>query len=114
MIAASTISWCCRCSLSSGVKAIAAGSARTCAIKQNGAVVCWGLQAVLVGPGEPALLVPTAIPGLSNAIAITVGSNHACAATSDGVKCWGSNSNGQLGDGTTTDTNTPVAVSGLP
>jgi alpha-tubulin suppressor-like RCC1 family protein len=99
--------------LSSGVQVIAAGSARTCAIKQNGTVVCWGLGTILV-QGMPKILVPTAIPGLSNAVAIAVGHDHACAATSTGVKCWGSNSHGELGDGTTTATNTPVEVIGLP
>ncbi len=39
---------------------------------------------------------------------------HTCSRINDGsVRCWGSNSDGQLGDGTTSNRNTPVAVTGL-
>jgi alpha-tubulin suppressor-like RCC1 family protein len=39
---------------------------------------------------------------------------HACAALSDGtIKCWGGNSNGELGNGTTTASQAAVTVTGL-
>jgi alpha-tubulin suppressor-like RCC1 family protein len=48
-------------------------------------------------------------------LVVTAGGSHSCALLppSGTVKCWGLNSSGQLGDGTTTSRVTPVAVSGL-
>ena len=50
----------------------------------------------------------------ADAIAIAVGDGHSCALTaSEGLRCWGYNGWGQLGDGTDVNRLRPVAVSGL-
>lgn len=44
---------------------------------------------------------------------IVTGRHHTCAVRADGTAyCWGLNNNGQLGNGTTTNSSTPVPVSG--
>jgi alpha-tubulin suppressor-like RCC1 family protein len=47
-------------------------------------------------------------------VAIAAGYNHTCAVLASGeARCWGWNAAGQLGDGTTTDSPTPLAVPSL-
>jgi alpha-tubulin suppressor-like RCC1 family protein len=102
------------------VVAITAGDYHTCAIFDDGPVRCWGWNDYgQLGDGTTTSRnTPTALsswPSGRTAVAITAGSYHTCAILDDGsVRCWGSNSDGQLGDGTTTDRNTPTTLSGWP
>ena len=99
------------------VVGITAGANHTCAILADGAVLCWGRNEYgQLGDGTTSdRSTPTSVTGLSSpAVAVAAGAEHTCVATADGsIACWGRNSFGQLGDGTTTGRAVPVAVSGL-
>jgi alpha-tubulin suppressor-like RCC1 family protein len=103
--------------LTSGVAAIAVGAFHTCAVTTGGAAKCWGGNEFgELGNGTTfASLVPVNVTGLSSGVtAITAGGRQTCVVTSTGgVKCWGHNASGQLGDGGGYSRSTPVDVAGL-
>ncbi|MBV2168063.1 MAG: hypothetical protein KUL82_05075, partial [Bdellovibrio sp.] len=89
----------------------------TCGIDDFYQVYCWGDNSKgQMGDGTTALeyKTPNLALGLSNAVDLVAGSEHACMTKNDGtVLCWGANAYSQLGDGTTANRNTAVTVSGL-
>jgi alpha-tubulin suppressor-like RCC1 family protein len=100
-----------------GVTSVAAGGATACATLTSGSVRCWGSNNHgQLGRGNTAnSSFAVQVAGINGSAAksskVEVGSNHACAVlTTGGVRCWGLNSSGQLGDGTLTQRTSPVAV----
>jgi alpha-tubulin suppressor-like RCC1 family protein len=100
------------------VEDLAAGGEHICALDHDGRVYCCGdNQLSQTGPdptGEAPVLEPA--PGEST-LALTGGDNHACVLIAKDdrreIRCWGSNANGQLGDGTTLQRIEPVSVQWL-
>jgi alpha-tubulin suppressor-like RCC1 family protein len=88
-----------------------------CGIDTGGAGYCWGWGAT--GP-QFGHLVPEPLSGGLRFSSISAGmgfveGGYACGVTIEGTAyCWGSNTDGQLGNGTTTDSAVPVKVAGQP
>lgn len=83
---------------------ISAGNSETCVVVADGTVRCWGK---LVDGSQSAASI--AVPGLTNATMVSVGYDHACVVLSNGkMSCWGDDTYGELADGTTTSSSTPV------
>jgi len=96
---------------------IAAGSEHSCGIYQ-GLAYCWGRDyngALGTGTAGHRLL-PTAVSTAGVLAGKTVtdidaGPTQSCAVADGAAYCWGDNSDGEVGDGTTTNRSTPTAVS---
>ena len=106
---------------------VAAGLDHSCAALSNdGTLRCWGENGngqlgnfttfSFVPPGAGAssssTVIPVTVSGINSATRVTAGLFHSCALlASSRVMCWGLNSFGQLGDGSSVSSFTPVLVS---
>ena len=105
-------------SLGTGQRAVAisSGEEHTCALLENGSISCWGYGAMgaLGNGGTADKYAPTLTSSLGTgrtAVGLSAGSAHTCAILDNGeVACWGEGSNGQLGEGTGSDSTTPIAT----
>ncbi|MBS2017008.1 MAG: chromosome condensation regulator RCC1 [Deltaproteobacteria bacterium] len=114
-------------SIVSGLDAsmIWAGSTHACAVSKasasSGAVLCWGAGGFgQIGDGQTrdagtATPVPTRVNGITNAIGVGTGGEHACAPSTTGtIQCWGNNARGQVGNNKTGQESSPDGVIGFP
>ena len=116
---------------------IAAGGRHTCALRTDGSVWCWGandrfqlgatagaagltecprygIDGLPTSDAFACAVAPRRVEGLANARHIAAGGLHTCAwLADDTVRCWGANTFGQLGDGTTADSAAPVSPAGI-
>ncbi len=92
-----------------------------CALINDGTVRCFGHNDAGdfgLPPGTAwnfGYTISFSVPGLSGVVAIGGGFDHRCALLQDGTaRCWGNNTLGQLGNGTTVASTTPVTVWDFP
>ena len=97
--------------------ALSLGTYHSCALLQNASVQCWGQSdfgQAGVPPASGLATTPTTVAGIGPAVGVYTGFMHSCAILADGTTwCWGRNDFGQLGDGTTVSTATPVQARGI-
>jgi alpha-tubulin suppressor-like RCC1 family protein len=119
----------------SGVTNLSSDRSSYCAVLHSGGVDCWGDNYYgelgdgttsgpetcnYGGPTVPCSRTPVTVDGLTDVSSLTTEGNgypngfgYCAVLTSGGVDCWGENSMGELGNGTTTESDVPVPVTGL-
>jgi len=99
-------------------------NAFTCGVSSSGSAHCWGADRAgqlgtpsaedvcrIGGQDEPCSSMPLPVTGGLAFATVSTGLEFTCGVTSDGAGyCWGLNSDGQLGDGTTVDTRAPAPI----
>ena len=97
---------------------VSAGGESACALLASGHVECWGSDRWgQLGDGtiEAGRDTPIEVQGISSATEISVGGSFACALLASGhLECWGQNTSGQLGAGTSEeDDDLPIELEGI-
>ena len=108
---------------------VSGGGVHNLALLGDGTVMAWGGNGsgelgngTHTGPEtcgrspfqEACSTTPVAVSELSGVVAVSAGAQFSLALKSDGtVWAWGNNESGQLGDGTTENSDVPVQVTGL-
>ena len=80
----------------------------TCGITDTGATYCWGEGSTLIQSSTT--YTPTLVSGITLRDAAGNEGNMCGITTTDDLKCWGDNDSGAFGDGSTTDSSTPVQI----
>ena len=101
------------------IKSVSTSFSNSCAIASDDNVYCWGAgtYGALGNSSTARSLIPVAVTTSGALSGKTVksmvqGQSHTCVIASDNnAYCWGRNNQGQLGNGTTSDSSVPVAVS---
>lgn len=98
-------------------KRVTAGRNFSCGITAGGDAYCWGTNfagqlgdGTTVPRGSPTRVADPSSGPVAWSV-LSAGSYHVCGIASDGrAFCWGSNQDGKLGDGTTTERHAPTRV----
>ncbi|CAN5903682.1 hypothetical protein BH11VER1_BH11VER1_42150 [soil metagenome] len=97
---------------------VAAGGGHSLALCSDGTMAAWGYNSngqlgnnSTTDSSVPVAVTTTGVLAGKTVVEVAAGSSHSLALCSDGtLAAWGYNSNGQLGNNSTTDSSVPVAV----